>query len=220
MQIACLHTAEVHVATFDRLLDDLGYTGERTHRVMPELLARAQADGLESVEAEVVDQLSELASADAVMCSCSTLGPVADQVAVSMDNVFRIDRPLMEDACGFGQNVLVALCLESTRSGTVALLEKCAAEAGRPLAQRVLVCAGAWRFFEQGEMDGFAAEIAQQIEADLAEHGKPDCIVLAQASMRVAEPLLLQIGVPVLSSPLLAARRAVEIAQGRTTTPA
>ena len=38
MQIAFLHTADVHVATFDRLLEDLEYTGERKHRVVPELL--------------------------------------------------------------------------------------------------------------------------------------------------------------------------------------
>jgi hypothetical protein len=40
-----------------------------------------------------------------------------------------------------------------------------------------------------------------------------DCVVLAQASMHVAEPLLQNIGVPVVSSPVMAAKRAVEIAQ-------
>jgi hypothetical protein len=42
--------------------------------------------------------------------------------------------------------------------------------------------------------------------------GGSDCIVLAQASMRVAASKLEDVGIPVLTSPLMAAKRSIHIA--------
>ena len=63
-------------------------------------------------------------------------------------------------------------------------------------------------------MDAFACSIAGTIKAELAT-GKPDSIVLAQGSMAVAEPLLSDAGMPVLSSPRLGVLRALELLHGK-----
>ncbi|MFM2389099.1 MAG: hypothetical protein RLZZ437_654 [Pseudomonadota bacterium] len=210
--IAFLHTAAVHVATFDGLLDDLGYHGTRTHKVMPELLDHARELGLDYVRAKVLAVLASLATADAVVCTCSTIGPLADTLAATHPHIFRIDRPVMEAACQTGPDVMVALCLHSTQGPTLDLLQDCAAQAGRAVRPHVVLCADAWPLFEQGDHTAFAARIATTIRAALAEGPMPDCILLAQASMRAAASLLQDLGVPVLSSPALAAERAIAIA--------
>ena len=145
--------------------------------------------------------MADLGDADAVMCSCSTLGP------------------LVEQACQSGQDVLVALCLDSTLDATVDLLKQCAAEAGIDVSVRVVLCSKAWPLFEAGDLVGFSHAISEQIRDEVTLGGVPDSIVLAQASMAGAGTLLKDVGCLVLSSPLLAARRAVEIAQGGAKTP-
>lgn len=163
MNIAFLHTAAVHVETFDGLLNQLGYEGKRTHRVMPELLDQARQYGLDHVSAKVEAALSELATADAVMCTCSTLGPIADVVSRTYDHVLRIDRPVMEKACGIGPDILVAICLESTQTATLDLLKACADRAGTVISPRVVLCAAAWPYFERGDYEGFSDSIATTI---------------------------------------------------------
>lgn len=206
MKIAFLHTAQIHVETFETLIKSLASDVECIHHVAPELLARAQAFELPDVAYEATEILTELSKADAVLCTCSTLGPLADDLAVTHPNLIRVDRPLMEAACSTGRNILVAICLESTRSATLALLQECAEQNRKTVTPRLVVCDAAWPYFETGDTAGFATEISRSIRAEIAEFGAPDCIVLAQASMRVAAPKLEDLGLSVLSSPLLAAK--------------
>jgi Asp/Glu/Hydantoin racemase len=213
MRISFLHTADVHVSTFDRIFADLGSDAQLVHRVEPDLLARARSHGLESVRAETMAALADLASADAVVCTCSTLGPLADVFAKSSKRVFRIDRPVMEEACRIGGRVLVAICLESTRAPTLALLNECAGQLDKKIRVEVHLCDTAWPFFEAGDTEGFADSISRSTKKRLGELGSVDCIVLAQASMRVATQMLEDDGVPVLTSPLMAAKRSIEIAK-------
>jgi hypothetical protein len=56
---------------------------------------------------------------------------------------------------------------------------------------------------------GFADGVAASVRGVSAGH---DCVVLGQASMRVAEPLLRDLGMPVLSSPTLAVDKAIGVA--------
>lgn len=212
MKIAFLHTAQVHVATFNTLVDALLQNVECEHHVAPDLLERAQVDGLAAVAHETMALLTELAQADAVLCSCSTLGPLADTIAETHPNVIRVDRPLMEAAAKAGPYVMVAVCLQSTRDATLELLQSCASQIGEIITPRLVLCDAAWPFFEQGDTAGFATKIADTINEAIAQHGKPDCIVLAQASMRVAAVELSDLGIPVLSSPSLATRRLLDVA--------
>ena len=218
MRIAFLHTADVHVATFDQIFADLGASAQLDHRVDASLLDRARRDGSEAVASDVCELLDELSDADAVLCTCSTLGPLADDATKTAKNIVRIDRPLMEEACSDGAKILVALCLESTRDATLALLNDCATQAGKDIEPIVVVCSDAWAFFEAGDNKAYAAAITEAIKSKLAEEPDVESIVLAQASMRVAETGLADTGIPVRSSPVLAARRCLDVAhaeQGR-----
>lgn len=184
--ITCVHTADVHVATFGALLPDA------KHVVRADFLDRARADGISAVADEVKDMLRELAAQGPVLCTCSTLGPLVDDLGLS--SVIRIDRPAMEAAVAAGGEVVVAICLESTKDATMALFDEVLA--GRATAKLVL-CDAAWPMFEAGDMDGFANAIAQAVR------GQGTRVLLAQASMAVAAPLLLD--VEVFTTPTAAA---------------
>lgn len=213
-KIVCLHTAEVHRATFDGLLASSNHQAEVSHVVRPDWLDRARREGVTpELRSEIETFLTAAAEAvDAVLCSCSTLGPVADLVRGKHANVVRIDRPLMEKAASHDGTIVVAICLESTRSATLALLDEVVSEAGRTGHTMVVLCAEAWPFFERGDADRFASSIAAKIEQVVSGLEDVSCIVLGQASMAVAEPLLSKLGVPVYSSPQLAAAETLRIA--------
>ena len=98
MRISFLHTADVHVATFDQIFKDLGSVAQLDHHVDASLLEKARKDGIDAVRADVETLLKSLSDADAVLCTCSTLGPLADNAARLSKNVIRIDRPLMEQS--------------------------------------------------------------------------------------------------------------------------
>lgn len=154
--ITCLHTAQVHVATFSGLIP-----GAR-HVVRADLLDRARADGVAAVQDEVLALLAELSADGPVLCTCSTLGPLADQAGV-----LRIDRPAMEAAAACEGEIVVAICLESTRAATLALFEEIAG----PGRARLVLCDAAWPFFEAGDMDGFARAIADTVRPALTGAG-------------------------------------------------
>ncbi|WP_371171331.1 hypothetical protein [Aliiroseovarius sp. 2305UL8-7] len=220
MRIAFLHTADVHVATFDQIFDSLDSDVQLTHHVDASLLERARRDGIDAVRADVETLLLDLSTADAVLCTCSTLGPLADDAAKSSNAIVRIDRPLMEQACADGDKVLVALCLESTREATLNLLRDCAKDAGQNITPIVVICSDAWAFFEAGDMEAYAASIAASIKSKTEAEPGIKSIVLAQASMREAEAKLADTGIPVRSSPVIAAKRCLEVGhanKGETT---
>lgn len=202
MRIALLHTAQVHVATFDDLFADKAPDAQLLHIVRADLLVRAQVGGLEVIAEPMMNALVELAEADVILCTCSTLGPLVDRL--SSNKTIRIDRPMMQVAFSLGPKPLLAICLESTRVASLSLLQ----EAGE-VDPTVLLCNGAWALFEAGDMEGYAQAIAAAVRPAALGH---DCVVLGQASMRVAEPLLRDLDVPVLSSPSLAVDRAIAMA--------
>jgi hypothetical protein len=71
------------------------------------------------------------------------------------------------------------------------------------------MCEGVWASFEAGDMAGYADAIAASVRSAAAGH---DCVILGQASMRVAEPDLRDLGIPVLSSPALAVDHTIGVA--------
>ncbi|MGH1575688.1 hypothetical protein [Planktotalea sp.] len=213
MRIAFLHTADVHVATFDQIFDGLDSSVQLTHHVDATLLESARQHGVDAVRSDVETLLTGLSAADAVLCTCSTLGPLADEAALSNKSIVRIDRPLMEQACADGNKILVALCLDSTREATLDLLADCAKDAGQNITAMPLICREAWAFFEAGDMDAYAASIAETIKSKISEEPDVESIVLAQASMRVAEAKLTDLGIPVRSSPVIAAQHCLKVAR-------
>lgn len=209
--IEFLHTADLHVTTFEDLLADRASDVRLRHVVRSDWLERARNEGLSARLHDAVSAHLRAAAerADVVVCTCSTLGPVADAIAIEDRSVFRIDRPMMEAAAREPGTCLIAICLESTIAPTTALYEEaCRATAATP-RHAIANCEAAWPHFEAGDAARFAATIADGVREALAETTDAGCVVLAQASMACAEALLSDLSLPVFSSPRMAALEAI-----------
>ncbi len=199
------------MATFDALLDELSPGMARQHRVEETWLTRAREHGMTAeLSASISGTMRKLASGGVGVCTCSTIGGVAEAAGNDSAPTIRIDRALMQAALSHGPRPLVAMCLESTKAPTLDLLDDVAGSSGCTASASVVMCQPAWRHFEAGDMGAYARSIAEIIVAELRNH-QVDCIVLAQGSMAVAEPLLSDTGLPVLSSPRLGVLRALQL---------
>ncbi|WP_437968021.1 hypothetical protein WMF04_01410 [Sorangium sp. So ce260] len=207
-----LHTARVHVETFSRIARAVDDEIPVRHEVQESLLAAAVAAGAitESVRSATAAAVQALASdgARVIVCTCSTLGGVAEAVLVPGCVVMRIDRPMAEQAVASGRRIIVLAALQSTFQPTVALLHQVASDARRSIDVVEALCERAWRLFERGDHPGYLGEIARTIEATALPG---DLVLLAQASMAPAADLVRHLGIPVLSSP----RSGVEAAVSR-----
>jgi hypothetical protein len=195
--LALLHTSPLHVPVFDALRDEDHQGLELRHLVAEELLTRARSEGPDAVAEEVRAVLDRAVAegARAVLCTCSTIGAVAERSGAGVP-VLRADRPMAAAAVAAGPRVVVLATLESTLGPTVALVEEEARSAGRPVDVRTVVVGGAWALFEAGDIDGYARCVAAAADAVT----DADAIVLAQGSMAPAQ-LLTATSAPVLSSP-------------------
>lgn len=176
MALTLFHTADVHIARFDAIRDRIAPHIKLTHINRPDWLLRAR-QGDATVDEEC---LTAFAAAGPALCSCTTLGPLADQAGI-----IRIDRPMMQKAVETARNILLAYCVDSTAKASRALLDDCIGD--RTVKVTPLPLLEAWPLFEAGDHAAYAEKIAQGIRGHAAGH---DCILLGQASMDVAAPAL------------------------------
>ncbi|MEU6733413.1 aspartate/glutamate racemase family protein [Streptomyces physcomitrii] len=208
--LALLHTSPVHVPVFEALREAHHPGLALRHLVREELLTAAAAEGPASVAAEVEGAVLRAArdGAGAVLCTCSTLGGVAESASAAAGvPVLRVDRPMAAEAVATGPRIVVLAALAETLEPTTGLIAEEARRAGREVAPRSVLVPGAWELFRSGDGEGYIARVA----AAAREVSGADVLVLAQASMAPARALLTG-GPPVLSSPrpgLAAAARAV-----------
>ena len=209
--LAFLHTSPVHIATFDRLLAEIGPGITARHIVDESLLSEARAAGAitPALASRIAAALRDASAPDGavVLCTCSTIGGSAEAAGMRAGEVvLRVDRPMAERAVALGDRILMVAALASTLAPTRALILDVARVAGKPIELRELLCASAWAFFERGDLIGYAQVIANELRAaaDTA-----DVIVLAQASMAAAAPLCADLSIPILSSPRLALEAAL-----------
>ncbi|MEU1166498.1 aspartate/glutamate racemase family protein, partial [Streptomyces sp. NPDC005921] len=162
--LALLHTSPLHIPVFDALRDEDHPGLELRHLVAPELLARARREGPEAVAGDVTAALRRAAAnADvrAVLCTCSTIGEVAERAAAEVAvPVVRGDRPMAAAAVAAGPRVTVLATVESTLAPTLALIEDEARRANRPVRARAQLVPDAWTRFEAGDTEGCARLVA------------------------------------------------------------
>ncbi len=201
MPLTLLHTAELHRATFDALRDRIAPTARLDHVMRPDFLERAQ----HGIDAALGDEIVETikAAPGPVICTCTTIGPVAARAGA-----IRVDWPMMQAAAQTKGAVLMVYCLDSTRAPSLALLQGAMTAAGHPgpLIPLPLPLPGLWPLFAEGKTADFATALATATRQQATQMPNLGAIVLAQASMAGAAPLLDDLGVAVLSSPELALR--------------
>ncbi|WP_370212657.1 hypothetical protein [Roseovarius sp.] len=203
-----LHTAALHRDRFKALRDAIAPGAPLTHKVRPDLLATALDQGSEAVRAELARLI---AAADGpVMCSCTTLGPLAEELGA-----MRIDAPMMERAAVLAAekegSILLAYCLDSTLAPSVELLDRALAAQDRKARVHTLSLAPFWALFEAGQQEAFEAVIATQLREAVKSVDDLAVVVLAQASMAGAAPRLADLATPVLASPEIGLRAFLDL---------
>ncbi|MBM7844666.1 hypothetical protein [Herpetosiphon giganteus] len=191
-----IHTAAVHVATFDQLIVEIAPSCAVEHVVVPALLEQARHEGLtpdiEHQLRQIIDQL-QAQGMQQILCTCSTLGGLAETLS---PKVVRVDRAMAQQAIGLGSRIAVVAALQSTLEPTTQLLHSIAKQQAKPIQIETYLCGDAWQAFLANDQASYLQQIAMQ----LAQIQAADVIVLAQASMAAAIKLCQQ-KIPVLSSP-------------------
>lgn len=215
MSLAFLHTSPVHVPTFDGLMRELAPDQTASHVVDESLLADARSLGTDHpwVISRVNEAMAHAATVGTkvVVCTCSTVGGIAERTQTNGRFIaMRIDRAMADEAVRLGPSVLVVAALESTLSPTQDLVHDSSRRIGKPVRVSVVAVPEAWQHFTQGDVPAYLASIASRARA--AAQGK-NVVVLAQASMAGAAELLVDLSIPVLSSPRLGVRAAIQQVQ-------
>ncbi|MGW0314943.1 aspartate/glutamate racemase family protein [Streptomyces flavidovirens] len=205
--LTLLHTSPVHVPVFDALRDREHPGLAMRHVVDEELLDRARSGGpgaADSAIAAVLDAAVGEGGATAVLCTCSTIGAVAEANAARLGvPVLRVDRPMAAAAVAAapGRDVVriaVVATVESTFGPTCDVIREEADAAGRTAVIRTVPAEGAWKYFEDGDRENYLDLVARTVDTITGV----DVVVLAQASMAdAAARTRTGNAAPVLSSP-------------------
>lgn len=209
-RIAFLHTSPAHVATFAALVAAADPSVAVDHVVREDLLAAARSAGVDRdlLSGEVHDAMRDAARSGAavVVCTCSTIGAMAERTPAEDFTPQRIDRAMADRAVRAGPRILALAALESTAEPTLELLRESADALGSAILPELSLVRGAWAHFERGDLPAYDAAVAQAVRSGL---GRADVVVLAQASMEGALALLTDVPVPVLASPRLGVEHAL-----------
>ncbi len=139
------------------------------------------------------------AGADAIVVTCSTLGPAVDAIEpLCPVPLFRIDEGMAKAAVEHGNRIGVMATLSTTLVPTVDLLKRQAHEAGKDVTVDYVLVQGAFQLLAGGDVETHDAQLRQALE-ELSQ--KVDVIVLAQASMARAARGMTHC-IPVLTSPV------------------
>jgi len=211
--IAFLHTSAVHVPTFDKLMQELAPALRVTHSVCEILLTQAQHDGADSptLISAVCQAMAQACATGAtiVVCTCSTIGGIAETMATNgAFTATRVDRAMADLAVSKGLPILLVAALESTLAPTTDLLQTSARRMGVTLDIDSLVVHEAWPYFTAGDHDRHIGTLVQAV-SERSSAGK--VVVLAQASMAPAVDALAKLGITALSSPRLGVEHAVAL---------
>lgn len=212
--IAFLHTSEVHVNTFTIILNKLEPGLSARHDVAEELLADARDQGLTPTIVKRIEQAlltTASSSAKVIVCTCSTIGGVAEAFHSEDFTAMRIDRAMANEAVELGERILVLAALESTLAATRELIEFSAETLAKTPQLDVMHIPDAWQHFEANDMDAYFEAIARALKTNAANY---DVLVLAQASMARAANLCTELGVPILTSPTLGVKAAIAKLKG------
>lgn len=206
--LALIHTSPTLAPVFAKLCRQLIPEAHLFHMVDESLIQDTiRAGALRKLTIRrVVDQVAsaEAAGADAVLVTCSSIGPATTVAQQLFDiPVLRIDDAMAETAVRQARKIGVVATLRTTLDPTTALLREKAAHAGRTVELVECLCADAFPAVLAGDTGTHDRIVRKALLEDL---DGVDVIVLAQASMaRVVATLPAgSLHAKVLSSPELA----------------
>lgn len=195
MSIVFFHTAQSNADLFSQELAKRGLA-EARHVVRADLLKKATKEsvGKAQVWTAIHDAMSEAkANGDRLICTCSTLGPVADALAEQGENAERSDHFLAEAflSHAHGQNpqgrCAVVIVAASTQAATKDLFERVQTQIGaNGLTVDVILVDGPWQKFMDGDQEGYLQALAKALDVLVPDNRYYEFFALAQASMSPA----------------------------------
>ncbi len=193
--IAFLHTAKVHIDRFENIVKSIDNTLPTTHYVNDALLEKAFADGKTDSKAfkhqiEAIQQTNPTV----IICTCSTYGEESD----AFDNVYRIDRPIVEYIVNKFDTIGLVYTANSTKDISTRLILDTAKQLNRSIHLINCDCSAHWQHFEHGDLKTYETQIANSIKAIETQ---VEVVFLAQASMEGAKHYLKDFKKAVVSSP-------------------
>ncbi|MFN7223893.1 MAG: aspartate/glutamate racemase family protein [Paracoccaceae bacterium] len=206
-QIAMIHTVSGLIPLFDGLAKQHLPDWQGFNMLDESLLRGTIRDG--SLSQTTMWRLAQMvrsaveAGAEAVVVTCSSLGPAVDATQPFCPvPLFRIDEGMAQTAVDLGLRIGVLATLRTTLDPTTALVQRCADKAGRPCTVVAELADGAFQRLAAGDAGGHDAMVAKSLR-DLVP--RTDVVVLAQASMARALDLVKDTlpQIPVLTSPEL-----------------
>ena len=201
-ELVMVHTVAGLIDLFDELHAEIDPDVPVRHVVQAALLTDAIDEGglTDEIRARTCAALlGATEGAALVLCTCSTVGPGADDAAAQSDvPILRVDRPMAEAAVAAGRRITVAATLATTIGPTADLVADAARRAGKEVEIDSVVFAEARARLVAGDAEGHERIIADGLNEAAAS---ADAIVLAQASMTPALSRCADIQVPLLTSP-------------------
>jgi Asp/Glu/hydantoin racemase len=215
-RLALIHTVGSLDPVFRDLLAEVAPDATVSSTVDEDLLGETIAAGsippdtAARFERHVRSALDE--GADAVLVTCSSMGPAVDALARDRGlPVLRVDEAMADEAVRHAARIGVLATLTTTLRPTAELIRRRAEAAGRDVEVESVVVDGAFAALKSGDLETHDRLVRGALET-LVE--RVDVVVLAQASMaRVAATLPAEVTerTPILSSPRLAAERAAVV---------
>lgn len=207
-KLGLVHTSATLVPVFARLCQDKLPGVEVFNIVDDSLVKGIIASG--SLTAPIARRVAgylesaELAGADYIMVTCSSVGPAVEAGAkLTGVPVLRVDQPMADQAVATGRRIGVIATLRTTLEPTADLIQRRADAAGKKIELTSRLAEGAFDALMSGDAAKHDALVAEALKA-LSQQA--DVIVLAQASMaRVVDTLApADKRVPILASPGIA----------------
>lgn len=149
---------------------------------------------------ECLLEAAQIAKPDLIVCTCSSVGEVAEAVAKqSSIPILRIDEPMAKKALETSDKIAVMATLKSTMEPTCSLLERVAVEMGKKITVERVLMPEVMTAMRSGKMDE-AIEIVRTKSLILQE--QYGVIMMAQASLgMMKESIQPQLTIPILASP-------------------
>ena len=217
-KVGMVHTVAKLIPMFEELAEEVMPGTEVIHLVDEGLLKDIVAGG--ELTPDRVSRLASLASfaeasgAEAVMLTCSTVGPGVDTAKESVEVPFlKVDEAMADRAVELGARIGVIATLHTTLTPTSDLVRDRASAQGREVQVETVLCQGAFEALGAGDTDTHDRIVIENLKELM---GRVDVVVLAQASMaRVAELMSDEEKVvPILSSPRLGVERLRSVLAG------
>jgi Asp/Glu/hydantoin racemase len=222
--LALIHTVSNLASTFTELVGEHLPCWEPFNIVDESLLKNTIREG--SLSVYTMRRLAghvwsaEDAGADAILVTCSSIGPAVDAArAFCGVPLVRVDVGMVEKALQYGGRVGVLATLSTTLAPTANLVTARAGMHGVEVAIESYVCEGAFESLTRGDRDAHDTSVC---DGFLALADKVDTVILAQASMAnvLDEDVRQRAATPVLSSPELGVQYLRSVLSGEVSEPA